>query len=262
MKKLTEREALDLIRATATRSVPNCINLQAIDRILADVPAAATSVSGGAATDELAGGRSPWSATDEWLTHLLSAARKAEKEWADNIVGWHNDSNLQELHNMDETDAAYISAARPSTIIALLARLAASPGSVTSPQNEVALQARAAELRELADGFKGELGSWNPHSLMYCGFMEACKIGAARSLGVAEAGGWISVDEQLPTGGEMVDVATKYIERGADAVTIARYFSAYPSDQQDAYWKGPDDWYDTFEITHWKPRPKHPADAS
>jgi hypothetical protein len=36
----TEREALSLIRATATRSVPNCINLPAIDRILADVAAA------------------------------------------------------------------------------------------------------------------------------------------------------------------------------------------------------------------------------
>lgn len=36
----TEREALDLIRATATCSMPRCINLEAIDRILADVPAA------------------------------------------------------------------------------------------------------------------------------------------------------------------------------------------------------------------------------
>lgn len=36
-RQLTERDALDLIRATATRGVPNCINLNTIDGILADI---------------------------------------------------------------------------------------------------------------------------------------------------------------------------------------------------------------------------------
>lgn len=43
-RQLTEREALDLIRATATQGVPNCINLNTIDSILArTMPATAPS---------------------------------------------------------------------------------------------------------------------------------------------------------------------------------------------------------------------------
>jgi hypothetical protein len=44
MKKLTEAQALQAIRAMATQGTPKCINLDAIDRILAQVEPAQVQV--------------------------------------------------------------------------------------------------------------------------------------------------------------------------------------------------------------------------
>ena len=102
-----------------------------------------------------AGEAGQWWATDEWLQHLRKTALQARKEWSGNIVGWHPESNLQSIHDVDATDAAFIAQARPDTILALLDRAA-----LPTPAPATAAAAGAGEAPNWRDPNRGPRSEW------------------------------------------------------------------------------------------------------
>jgi hypothetical protein len=114
---------------------------------LAPAPAPATCIVEAAA--DLENKRAPWAVNKEWLDSLRAAAQKAKADWNTNIVGWHPASNLVSLHGLDEVDAAYVAAARPDTILALLdaARASSSLGGEAGGGEALKERVEVAEAR-------------------------------------------------------------------------------------------------------------------
>lgn len=119
-------EAFEAVREAAIKNELVCMSRGVATRLIGIMDAGKAVVEAFAATpalpllQETPAATQFW-ASNDWLNKLLGAAQKAKKEWSTNICGWHAASNLQAIHDLDKTDAAFIELARPDTVLALLA---------------------------------------------------------------------------------------------------------------------------------------------
>ena len=245
-QQLTEREALDLIRATATRSVPNCINLQTIDRILADVPAALSAGSLPVGWEAAEMPDEPMAFDAELVEFAIDELRKSKPSLA---------LAVQAMKHRYEFDLlAEAARLRAGVTLSAGAALPVGGNLLAQLQREAARCVNDEQWEEIRYSLDVDAAAEQGRAMLATEVLAA--LPGSGSQADSQPGSWISVDERLPEAENYIQpkVLLLYKEGQQSVGTIEAHWltgkaQAYPENV----------WLNDYTPICWQPLPAAPT---